>query len=671
MVKILPLKGILRILIIMLPLGWVSAQDKASAPRQINIVYGANFTKDEVNYPGASIFSKDDKQVQFEHQGADLWCDIAIFYQKENKLKAIGNIRLTQGDSVQMTSGKIDYDGNVKLAKAWEKVVLKNSDMTLRTDTLYFDRENQESYYNNSGTIIDSANTLTSKIGRYFMEPKKYQFLQSVKIKNPEYTVESAQLDYYTATKNAYMYGPSTITGDTYTIYCERGFYDTKVETGYGIKNTRINYNNRIIEGDSVYFNKIREFASATNNIKVTDTINNGVIRAHYAEVYKAKDSLFATKRAVSVSLVEQDSLYIHGDTLMVTGKPDDRILRAFRNTKFYKTDLSGKCDSLHFKQKTGITQLIRNPILWNLENQMTGDSILLISDMETEKLDSLKVINNAFVISQDTIGKEGFNQAKGKDLFGKFIENELKIVDLVKNTEVIYYMYNDDEELIGINKTICSAIRMTFENSDIEDITFITNPEGDIFPEEELPENSRKLKGFIWRGDERIRNKDAIFDDDDNNIELVKIQGLDNPIDTEIDATTSEVEKKARDFISSSTSEKDPEDKSIIVSANTIPAKKIDGKKPRFEETTGEADLTPGYYLIANVFKKEENFAKFKRILSDKGIQPKSFFRSLNQYTYVYLERFDSELEANKARDSQFNGKYTDDTWIFHVSEK
>ena len=378
MVKILPLKGILCILIFLLSLNWVSAQDTDPQPRQINIVYGANFTKDEVNYPGASIFSKDDRQVQFEHQGADLWCDIAIFYQKENKLKAIGNIRLTQGDSVQMTSGKIDYDGDVKLAKAWDKVVLKNSDMTLRTDTLYFDRENQESYYNNNGTIVDSANTLTSKIGRYYMEPKKYQFLQSVKIKNPEYTVESAHLDYYTTSKNAYMYGPSTITGDTYTLYCERGFYDTKVETGYGIKNTRINYNNRIIEGDSVYFNKLREFASATNNITVTDTINNGVIRAHYAEVYKAKDSVFATKRAVSISLVEQDSLYIHGDTLMVTGKPDERILRAFRNTKFYKTDLSGKCDSLHFEQKTGITQLIRKPILWNMENQMTGDSILL-----------------------------------------------------------------------------------------------------------------------------------------------------------------------------------------------------------------------------------------------------------------------------------------------------
>lgn len=516
------------------------------ARKQINIVYGANFTKDEAQFPGASIFSKDDRQVQFEHQGADLWCDIAVYYQKENRLRAVGNVRLQQGDSVELTSGKINYDGETRLAKAYEDVLLKNDKTTLRTDTLYFDREKQESYYRDSGTIIDSVNTLTSEIGRYFMELKKLQFLDSVHIDNPDYIVDSKRLDYYETSKNAYMYGPSTITGDTYKFYFERGFYDTKIEKGYGIKNTRIDYNNRIIEGDSVYFDKATEFASATNNITVTDTLNDGVIRAHYAEVFKAKDSVFATKRAVSISLVERDSLYVHGDTLMVTGKPDNRTLRAFRNAKFYKTDLSGKSDSIHSEEKTGITQLIKNPVIWNGENQMTGDSIHLLSNAETEQLDSLKVLQNAFVISEDTISKTGYNQAKGVDLFGKFVDNELKIIDLVKNTEVIYYMYNDDDELIGIDKTICSKINITMANNDIEDLTFFTNPDGDIFPERELPPESRKLKGFVWRGDERIMTKEGIFDEDDNNIVLPMIRGIHNPID--IDAKEEERSQNAGD---------------------------------------------------------------------------------------------------------------------------
>lgn len=512
--------------------------------KEINIVYGANLTKDEILYPGAFIFSEDGQQVQFEHQGADLWCDIAVFYKKENRLKAIGNIRLQQGDSVKMTSGKIDYDGNTKLAKAYESVILESKtsesgNMTLTTDTLRFDRENQQAYYQDFGTVVDSSNTLTSEIGRYFMEIKKYQFLDSVHIDNPQYVLDSEQLDYYTNSKNAYMYGPSTITGETYKMYCERGFYDTKIESGYGIKNTRIDYNNRIIEGDSVYFNKAREFASATNNITVTDTINQGIIRAHYAEVFKAKDSVFATKRAVAISLVEQDSLYTHGDTLMITGKPDDRTMRAYNNAKFFKTNMSGKSDSIHSEQKTGVIQLITNPVIWNGVNQMTGDSIHIISNVKTEQLDSLKVLNNAFIISLDSISKTGYNQAKGKDLFGQFIENELRIVDLDKNTEVIYYMYNDEGELIGINKTIASAIRITMANNDIEELTFRIQPDGNIFPEKEMLLEDRKLKGFIWRGDEQIMTKDDIFDEDDNNIEMVVIRGIDNPID--IDAEEEE----------------------------------------------------------------------------------------------------------------------------------
>ncbi|NNL09068.1 MAG: OstA-like protein [Croceitalea sp.] len=527
--------------LLVFPYFLVFSQDQTpNEGRLINIIYGANFTKDEAQFPGASIFSKDDeRQVQFEHQGADLWCDIAVFYSKENRLRAIGNVRLQQGDSIEMNSGKMDYNGNTKLARAWQNVDLSDGKMTLTTDTLYFNREKQQSFYNSGGKVVDSANVLTSKIGTYFMELKKVQFQDSVHIDNPEYTIDSKQLDYYRLSKNAYMYGPSTIVGKEYEIYCERGFYDTKIEQGYGVKNTTINYNNRIIEGDSVYFDKASSFASATNNIIVTDTINKGVIRAHYAEVFKEKDSVFATRRAVSISLVQQDSLYMHGDTLMVTGKPEARILRAFHNAKFYKTDLSGKCDSIHFDEKTGITQLITNPILWSVDNQMTGDSIHLISNLETEKLDSLKVINNAFIIALDTISQTGYDQAKGKDLFGKFIENELKIIDLVKNTEVIYYVYNDQQELIGINKAICSKIRLLMENSDIEDITFYTNPDGDIFPEGELPEESRKLKGFIWRGEERIMGKDDIFDEDDNNLQLVKIRGIEEEMD--IDAEESE----------------------------------------------------------------------------------------------------------------------------------
>jgi hypothetical protein len=55
-----------------------------------------------------------------------------------------------------------------------------------------------------------------------------------------------------------------------------------------------------------------------------------------------------------------------------------------------------------------------------------------LIGNNNTRQLDSLKVLNNTFLVSKDTLGT-GFNQVKGLNLFGKFEEGKLHDVDIVK----------------------------------------------------------------------------------------------------------------------------------------------------------------------------------------------------------------------------------------------
>ena len=37
------------------------------------------------------------------------------------------------------------------------------------------------------------------------------------------------------------------------------------------------------------------------------------------------------------------------------------------------------------------------------------------------------------------------------------------------------------------------------------------------IYPEKDLPENARKLRGLVWRGEERIKSKDDIFPPEEN----------------------------------------------------------------------------------------------------------------------------------------------------------
>ena len=485
----------------------------AQAPKKIIVEHSDFADVNQVEIPDAFLLTGN---VRVNHDGVVLTCNKAYYFQKENYIKAFGNVQLVQGDTLFLNSKYAEYSGNVKKAFATGNPVMTSPDATLVTDTINFDRNIQEVYYNTKGTITNLQNTLVSNSGRYYVAQKKFQFLTAVTITNPTYVIKSNHLDYYSNSGHSYLFGPSTITSKANYIYTEKGFYDTKKNLAHFLNKSYIKYDDRIIKGDSLYYDRNREFASASRNVKITDSINRGIIKGHYAELYKKKDSVFVTKRAVAVNFVENDSIYIHGKKLMVTGKEGNRIIRAFNNVRFFKTDMSGKCDSIHSSSKIALTKLIGNPILWNGENQITGDIMHLIGNNTTQKLDSLKVLNNTFLVSKDTLGT-GYNQVKGQNLFGKFLEGKLHDVDIIKNTEVIYYMRNDAHELIGINKNVSSKINLILEKNAVETITFFQQVDGDIYPEKDLPENARKLRGLVWRGEERIKSKDDIFPPEEN----------------------------------------------------------------------------------------------------------------------------------------------------------
>ena len=488
----------------------------AQTPKKILIEYSDFGDRNEALMPGAALLTGN---VRVSQDGMILTCNKAYYYENENYVKAFGNVQIVQGDTLFLNSKYAEYNGNVRQALATGDVVMRSPESTLTTEIINFDRNSQEAFYNQKGTIISRENTLVSDKGKYYVNKKMFQFRSAVTITNPKYLIKTNHLDYYTNSGHSYLFGPSTITSKENYIYTEKGFYNTKKNTGHFLDKSYIKYNDRIIRGDSLYYDRSKEFASATNHVKITDSINKGVVRGHYAEMFKQKDSLFITKHAVAATLVEKDSVYIHAKKLLITGKEGERILRGYKNARFYKKDLTGKCDSIYSDSKKALTKLINKPVLWNFDNQMTGDIMHLVGNTTTQKLDSLKVLNNAFLVSKDTLGT-GYNQVKGQNLYGKFRDSKLYECDIIKNTEVIYFMRNDDKELIGINKNVSSKINLTLEGNTVDTMTFFTNVDGTIYPEKDLPENARKLKGFVWRGDERIKNMEDIFPQDEKDVD-------------------------------------------------------------------------------------------------------------------------------------------------------
>ncbi|WP_440881241.1 OstA-like protein [Tenacibaculum sp. C7A-26P2] len=492
--------------------------DNFSQTKKIKVLSSEYSETDENKYPGATVLLGN---VKIAHEGATLECKQALLYKKKNLFKAAGEVIIEQGDSITQYSDFALYNGDTKKATSWGNVEVNDKEMKMSTDTLYFDRKEQVLFYKSGGIINDKENTLKSKVGTYYLEKKKFSAKSKVTVLNKQHFLESNHLDYYTNSNFVYLYGPSTITNlkDSTKVYSERGFYDTNTEISYFVKRAKLFLKDRTVEADSLYYDKRKGFASATNKIKVIDTIQNMVTKGNYAELFEEKDSLFITDKAVAISVHEKDSMYIHGDKILVTGKSKERIIRIFNDVKIFKSNLQGKCDSIHTSQISSLTQMFQNPILWSGKSQITGDTIQLLSDNQTNKLDSLFVRKNGFIIEKDSLAIDDFNQIKGRDIFGKFDGNDLRTMLVKGNAESLYFNRSDKtKKLETITKEIASDIEFTLEDNQITQTKYFKKSEGKTFPPSEFPVDKKKFNGFIWRGDEQPLTMEDIFLNDKEN---------------------------------------------------------------------------------------------------------------------------------------------------------
>ena len=513
--------------------------------RTIEIIQAGKSIRNSKEYPGANILQRDDNlRVILFHDGARIESDLSYYYFNENSFEANGKVNFNQGDSLSLTSDFLEYDGKSKKAFAYGNVILIRPDMRLETDTLYLDRVKNIAYYNSKGKIIDNENTLRSNSGTYFMGPKKYIFKSNVTIDNPEYNVDSEELEYYTESNHTYFNDKTLITGIDYSILCKNGFYDTYSQKGFFRENAVINYDGKIINGDSIFFENEKSYASATYNIKINDTVNNSIITGHYGEIFKEKDSAIITKNALAVNIIKNDSLYIHSDTITITGPDEKKILKGYYDVRILKSDVRGLSDSIHFNQETGLIKLLKkprssrylksltdeeknkiNPIIWFGKNQITGDQIFLKSNMQSEELDSLIIRGNVFMSQKDSLVSDRFNQIKGEKLDGFFSDGKLDNVFIVKNSTLLYYMYSDEGEFIGMNNTLASSILIKFKENEISEVSFYKNPDGNVISENKIITNEMKLPGFIWRENEKPESIDDLFSEADKKLKIIEIE--------------------------------------------------------------------------------------------------------------------------------------------------
>lgn len=446
--------------------------------------------------------------VYLIHKGMKMYCDVAYKYSKTNSIEAFGNIHVIQNDTLHMRGDKLYYDGTTRFAKIRENVILNDKKMTLSTDFLNYDANTNIGYYKNFGTVKDSMNVLTSKIGQYYANDNKICFQDSVVVVNPDYTMTSDTLTYTTDYKIVDITGPTNIYGKKDTLYTELGWFNTINKQVKLSKNNKAQRETYFCYGDNIFIDNIKGTAVIKKNGILKDSLNQIMIKANLIQAYKKMEYAVATQRAQLIQIdSKKDSLFLHADTLSLKKDTINTILKAYHSVKFYKKGLQGTCDSLSYSMKDSMAYLMKDPIVWANNSQITGDTIRL----ETSKgaLKKFYVDKNSMIINE--ADKDMFNQIKGRKMVGYFKNNFLDYLDVLGNAELLYFP-TDKGIITAVNKTKCSDIRIRIVNRQLDEIRYSKKPDGTIYPLTKIEAEDLRLRDFRWEIDKQPKNKLDIF---------------------------------------------------------------------------------------------------------------------------------------------------------------
>jgi lipopolysaccharide export system protein LptA len=453
--------------------------------------------------------------VRVKHKEVLMSCDSAYHNRRLNQVRAFSKVHIEQGDTLDLYGDYLFYDGKEEIANVDGNVELIDKETHLYTNSIKYDVANRIARYTDRGKITNGDNRLTSIIGVYYVSDDLFHFKDSVKIVNPDYIMYADTMDYNTMSETAIFTGPSELIGDSIYMYCERGWYDTKTEISSIWKNAMIDNKQQIIHGDSLYYNKYSGYGEAYDNVTIADTTDKVIVGGNYAVYFKEPEKFTVTDRAVFIQISDDDSLFLHADTLRsVTISPSDtsqkpyRLMTAYRGCRIFSNDLQAKCDSLSYSFQDSVIRLYYAPVVWSESNQLTSESVALFT--KNRQADRMELYNSAFITSE--VDSLRYNQIKGRSLTGYFKDNKIIKIIVDGNGEAIYFL-TDGEEITGVNNNVkCSTIEILFENGKISEINEYQNPEGSVDPPDQNKPETLRLDGFSWHADLRPKNKNDIF---------------------------------------------------------------------------------------------------------------------------------------------------------------
>ncbi len=436
--------------------------------------------------------------VTFFHEGAFMYCDSAYLYQKTNSFEAFSNVRMEQGDTIFVYGDYLHYNGNTRLARLRNNIRMEDRTATLFTDSLDYDRMTNLGYYFDGGMLVDEENELTSFWGQYSPDTKQALFSDSVKLVNEDYTIFSDTLKYNTESKYADILGPSRIVSDSGYVHTSKGWYNTVTEDSRLLDRSEVYSHDgaKVLIGDTILYNRLTGVGEVFGNMYLEDKERKAILQGNYGFYNEKTEYGLATDSAFAIDYSQKESMYVHGDTLKMISDSVHRDIKAYDEVRFFRADLQGICDSLHYSSRDSMIYMIGDPVLWNENNQILGNQInIYLNDSTVEKA----IVKDYALAVQDRKEHQQYNQLSGRDMTAFFRDGDLYHVLVEGNAESLYYLTEKDSTIIGLNKTESAYLSMDIENEQIKRLKLWSSTTATTTPLPQLKPEDAQLKGFVW----------------------------------------------------------------------------------------------------------------------------------------------------------------------------
>lgn len=451
--------------------------------------------------------------VRFKQNSSLMYCDSAVLYSETNSMKAFGNVKIIDSrKKTEMRGDSLIYNGNTKKGKLRGKVTFISESQVLETRHLDFNTQTDVAQYYGGGHIIntDDQSELDSKIGYYYSSTKSFFFKDSVKYITKDYEIYSDTMEYDGNEDIVYFHGPTRMYGDSSSILCSSGWYNKKTKLSTFSKDVVIESDGQVLKSDSVIYHQESKTGEAFGSVEILDTTNNTQVNGDYAKYDNIKKKSVVSGHIELVLIFSEDSLYLHSDTMYTDYDPTNthRLIHAYNRVQFYKSDLQGKCDSLTFSEVDSTIRMFVTPVVWIDSNQVTGKEIVIKT--YDGVIQNMQIFEEAFMVSEEDSAL--YNQVKGKSLYAHFKNNEIYRIDVNRSGQTIYYVRDENQELMGMNRLDCSNMSIYVDSLGINNIKFFKQPDGTFHPMKEVKPDMQILRHFYWRIDERPAKREDIF---------------------------------------------------------------------------------------------------------------------------------------------------------------